>query len=136
MTDSKKITLSISLKPIQVDMIVDTDKSVVDELVEKYRLTPNEEWGGGIGLHRYFEEMWTGLKDGYAYFISSPADITHENQGWITFCNDCLRCAVLYSVMTGDDLEFVDVAQKREWLDRFLAKLNKAAESQLLQVSI
>lgn len=130
------IPLSISLKPIQVDMVVDTDKSVVDRLVDQYKHTPDEDWGGGIGKRRFFEEMWKGLKDGFEYFLTEPENITNENQGWIEFCNDCLRCAVLYYVMTDEPLAFVDAASKREWLDAFSAKIKKAAGQEFLLVSI
>lgn len=133
---NKTIPLSISLKPIKVDMIVDADKVVVDQLIDEYKYTPKDSWGGGIGDQRYFQEIWEGLNDGYEHFLSNPEQITHKNQGWIEFCNDCLRCAVLYSVMTGYDLELVDISIKRKWLEAFLAKTKKVAEQELLQVSI
>lgn len=132
---NNQVPLSISLKPIQVDMVVDTDKAVVDELIDLYKHTPNEDWGGGVGIRRYFEDMWRGLQKGYTYFASNPDKIANANQGWIEFCNDCLRGIVLYSVMTGEPLIFMDAAEKRQWLDEFSAKLKLVAEQDLLQVS-
>ena len=130
------IPLSVSLKPIKVSMIVDTDKSVVDELTKLYKHTPTEEWGGGVGVQKYFEEMWHGLNKGYEYFAANPEKVINSNQGWIEFCNDCLRCAVLYSVMTGEPMMYVDVTEKRQWLGEFSAMLKMPAEQDLLQVSI
>lgn len=132
---NSSIPLSISLKPIQVDMIIDANKAVVDELIDLYKHTPNEDWGGGVGIRRYFEDMWRGLQKGYTYFVANPEKITNSNQGWIEFCNDCLRCAVLYSVMLDEPLMLIDVAEKRQWLNEFLAKLKLVAEQDLLQVS-
>jgi len=133
---NKNILLSISLKPIQIDMVVDTDNVVVNELMDLYKHTPTEDWGGGVGIRRYFEDMWHGLQKGYKYFISNPEKIANTNQGWIEFCNDCLRCSVLYSVMVSEPLMFVDSAEKRQWLIDFSAKFKLVTEQGLLQVSI
>ena len=130
------IPLSISLKPIQLDMVIDADKSVVDELIDLYGQTPDEDWGGGVGIRSYFEDMWRGLQKGYTYFLANPDKVANSNQGWIEFCNDCLRCAVLYSVMLDEPLMLIDAAEKRQWLDEFSAKLKLVAEKDLLQVSI
>ena len=133
---NNQIALSISLKPIKVDMVVDADKTVVDELTEMYKNTPNEDWGGGIGVRKYFEDMWEGLQDGLDYFVANPEDVTGASQGWLEFCNDCVRCAVLYSVMTHEPLELIDKTMKREWLENFSAKLKQGVSQELLHASI
>ena len=84
----------------------------------------------------YFQDMWEGLQDGFEYFIANPEDVFQATQGWVEFCNDCVRCAVLYSVMTEEPLVYVDAVGKREWLKNFSAKLKIDVSQNLLQASI
>lgn len=131
----KDLLISISLLPIKLDMVVHADKAVVDSLMDLYKYTPEEDWGGGIGKRQYFAEMWEGLKDGYEYFFSNPINIDRDNQGWIEFCNDCLRCAVLYCVMTGESLKLLTVEEVQQWFEAMNAKTGKQANQELLQAS-
>lgn len=94
-TQTKKQPCAVSMEDLGISTVILTDKGEIEQILYEYETAPDHVWCEGRGKQYMYLMLKQVLQGKDEYFIKHPELITHSNQDWVDFCDDCILLFLL-----------------------------------------